>query len=348
MGGKGLIAIVLAMLVSGAAAAPPDGPAAPVLVALDANNPQLALSLSDTALRQDALDAQTRAGLLLYRGLANALLGLHEPAMRDLGDAIDSQALPADEREQAYLQRGFLREGLGQLDDAVADYDAAIGLGGYSTAIAFINRGNIHLRRGQLMDAQHDYLAALAADGGQSQYAYYGLGRIAEMESDRQVARGFYAKAVGIDAGYTVARERLSALGEISDVIVSDPAQRIALRPPPGREDSLASLPAVPPLLHLAPMLALRPALDSTGERIWPGDEVQLGAWRSAAEAYAAWGDAKSRAGGILDSASPQVLAADIPGKGHYFRLRIRTGENGVKLCARLAAKALDCFAVRN
>jgi tetratricopeptide (TPR) repeat protein len=304
--------------------------------------------LSDAALSQDGLDAHARASLLLYRGLANALLGMHQAAMRDLGEAIDSQALPPDEREQAYLQRGFLREGLGQLDEAVIDYGAAIGLGGYSTAIAFINRGNIHLRRGRLTDAQHDYLAALAADGGQSQYAYYGLGRIAELESDRQAARGFYAKAVGMDADYKVARERLSALGDVPDVTVSDPAQRVLLRPPAAGDGALAALPAVPPLSRLTPMLALRPALDSAGARIWPTDEVQLGAWRSAAEAYAAWDNAKLRAGGILDGASPQVVAADIPGKGHYFRLRIRTRENGAKLCARLAAKAMDCFAVRN
>jgi hypothetical protein len=119
---------------------------------------------------------------------------------------------------------------------------------------------------------------------------------------------------------------------------------------PPSSQARDGVLPAVPPLPPELPAkeAALRSALDQ-GAIASVSNEVQLGAWRSAAEAYVAWDKAKARAGGLLDAASPQVLAADIAGRGRYFRLRVRprSGQSGPEMCARLAAKAVDCLAVR-
>ena len=378
MGRTGLIAVFVGVFLGGAAAPAPVTTISQVLAALDRGDAQQAGSLSGSALsQQEAMDAHTRASLLLYHGLASELLGGHDAALRDLTQAIDIKALSSEELGQAYLQRGFLREGLGQMDEAVSDYAAVIALKGYSTATAFNNRGNIYLRRNRLMDAQADYLAALAADGGQSQYSYYGLGRIAEIEGDKQAARGFYTKAVAIDPGYAVASQRVMQLGGTGStaVPVSSTAP-IVLRPPPVREASAdtrnsgdaiilrppqrpegpvapVALPAVPPLPHLLQVNAmLRPALDQSDIRaaVRHGEEVQLGAWRSAAEAHAAWDKARSRAGDVLEGVSPDILAADVPGKGRYFRLRVRPefGESGTQMCARLAARALDCFPVRD
>ena len=96
----------------------------------------------------------------------------------------------------------------------------------------------------------------------------------------------------------------------------------------------------------------LRPALDQSDVPVSDGEgpQIQLGAWRSAAEASAAWDKAKARADGLLDGLSPQVQVAEIPGRGHYFRLRVRpeTGKGGAEMCAALAAKALACFPVRD
>jgi len=366
----GLILILAGILLAGAAAPPPVTTIAQVLAALDRGDAQAARSLSDTALRQEGQDARVRASLLLYRGLASELLGAHEAALGDLTRAIRSQALSSEELGQAYLQRGFLREGQGLLDEAVGDYGVVIAQKGYSTATAFNNRGNIYFRRSRLMDAQQDYLAALAAEGGQSQYSYYGLGRIAESEGDKRAARDFYAKAVALDAGYVAASERLAALGG-PPTAVADPVDRIVLRPPvaasqtvpggsivlrppPPKEDKPAQAPAMPPQSSFMPVYAsmLRPALDQSDVRAATrlGGEVQLGAWRSAAEARAAWDQSKVRAQGALDGLTPQILAAEVPGKGRYFRLRVRpsSGQSGALLCAQLTAKALDCFAVRD
>jgi hypothetical protein len=373
MGKTGFIAVFAGILLAGAAAPPPVTTIAQVLAALDRGDAQQAASLSDSALRREAPDPATHARLLLYHGLAMELLGAHDGASRDLSRAIDLQALPPEELGQAYLQRGFLREGLGQLEQAVSDYSAAITLRGYSTATALNNRGNIYLRRNRLMDAQADYLAALAAEGGQAQYSYYGLGRVAEMTGDKLAARNFYAKAAAIDAGYVAASESLAALGGAGGAIDPNPAESIALRPPPARNGGLSladadapivlrppldkkqrasvPLPAVPPSPFLpVNAVMLRPALDQSDEPVPAGPEVQLGAWRSAAEASAAWDKARMRAGGVLDGMTPQIRAAEIPGRGRYFRLRVRleTGKSGTEICADLAAKALACFPVRD
>jgi len=371
----GLILILAGFLSAGAAAPPPVTTIAQVLTALDRGDAQAAQRLSDAALQQEAQDARSRASLLLYRGLASELLGAHEAALGDLTRAIESRALPSEELGQAYLQRGFLREGQGLLDEAISDYGAVIAQKGYSTATAFNNRGNIYFRRSRLMDAQQDYLAALAAEGGQSQYSYYGLGRIAESEGDKRAARDFYAKAVARDAGYVAASERLAALGGMPDATNPSPAERIVLRPPLARtadaspaaagepivlrpppekqQNASVRLPAVPPSPFLpVNAVMLRPALDQSAAPVsgGKGAEVQLGAWRSAAEASAAWEKAKARAGDALEGLSPHIQAVEIPGKGRYFRLRVRpeTGKSGAEMCARLAAKALDCFAVRD
>jgi hypothetical protein len=96
--------------------------------------------------------------------------------------------------------------------------------------------------------------------------------------------------------------------------------------------------------------LALRPALDQSDTSVSGGAEIQLGAWRSAAEAHTGWDKAKARAGGALDGLSPRVLVADLPGRGRYFRLRVRsgTGQSAANFCARLEAKALACLPVRD
>jgi len=373
MGKAGFIASFVGILLAGAAAPPPVTTITQVLAALDRGDVQQARSLSDAALSRETLDAPMRARLLLYHGLATELLGAHDAALRDLTQAINSRALPPEDLGQAYLQRGFLREGLGQLDEAIGDYGAAIALKGYSTATAFNNRGNIYLRQGRLMDAQADYLAALAAEGGQSQYSYYGLGRVTEAMGDKVAARGFYAKAIAIDAGYAAASERLAALGGAPGAANPNPAERIVLRPPPVRKAApalasagapillrpppdkkqSASLPAVPPSPFLpVNAVPLRPALDQSDVPVSDGEgpQIQLGAWRSAAEASAAWDKVKARADGLLDGLSPQVQVAEIPGRGHYFRLRVRpeTGKGGAEMCAALAAKALACFPVRD
>ena len=170
-------------------------------------------NLAEAGLKESGVSATQRAQLLFCRGLAQELLGAHEAAVGDFTQALATNALPPEERAQALLQRGFLRDGQGQLDQASADYTAVIAMKGDSLATALNNRANIHRRQKRLVEARRDYLAALATGSGKPQYSYYGLGQIAEAQAETLAARISYAKALAADPNYSLAAERLAALG---------------------------------------------------------------------------------------------------------------------------------------
>ena len=356
--------------------------------ALDRGDAQHAASLANDALKEEGVSPDERGRLYLYRGLAEELLGSHDPAMRDFTAALDGSALPVEEREQALLQRGFLRDGLGRLDEAARDYTAVVALKGDSLATALNNRANIYRRQNRLADARRDYLAAISAAGAKPQYSWYGLGQIAEAEADTGRARFFYAKAVAADPGYALASQRLEALGGPPENSIASSQDRIVLHPPASAPTSARAArategaggaralrkvnksTAVPSPGHAVPdqgrqasgghesgdKLALRPALDQASRiaqaRNPPsgGTEVQLGAWRSQDEANAGWNAAKARAGGVLNGFSPHIVTADLPGKGRFYRLRIgvAAGQSQSDFCANLSAKGVACFPAGN
>jgi len=367
MGKQIAVWLWLALVLAGtarfqAAFASPATPAlvAEVLAALDKGDAQTAARLADAALVEVGVSAGQRGSLLLYRGLARELMGQSDHALKDLTQALDTNALSSDEREQALLQRGFLRDSLGRLGEAIGDYSAVIALNGASAATALNNRANIYRRQNKLGQARRDYLAALSIGGGKAQYIYYGLGQIAEARHDEEAARNFYVKAVIADPDYSAAAERLTALGAPPAGVVLPQEEKIILRPPrrmkAGSSRDDVSLPPFRPVNFTASrfvpvkQLSLRPALDQAGPLRRTGGQIQLGAWRSAAEAGAGWDHAKALAGDTLQGFYPQVQIAELPGRGRFFRLQIHlgAGQSGAVVCATLQAKGVDCRPVRS
>jgi tetratricopeptide (TPR) repeat protein len=325
---------------------------AEVQAALDKGDAQHAVNLADAALKETGNSAGERGGLFLNRGLAYELLGRQQNALADFTAALSIRMLLPEEREQALLQRGFLLDSLNRLNDAAADYTAVIGLRGVSVATALNNRANILRRQGRAVEARRDYLAALSRGNARSQYSYYGLGQLAETKGDREAARGFYAKAVDADPGYALASERLAALGGSPDGFVSADSG-IVLRPPSVRARAAARPAPVaerivlrPPRSRPAAGIGLRPALDAGTGAV--AGEVQLGAWRSEAEAQAGWKSAVGRAGGALDTLAPHIVVADLPGRGRYYRLRTRPRVKPAQFCVTLTVAGLACLPARD
>ncbi len=297
---------------------------------------------------------------LVARGRVSEKLGQNEDAVADYTLAIESHALPPDEEARALFDRGLLFDGLSRLEEAVADYSASLALTP-SFAAALNNRGNVYRRLGQLTEARRDYLAALQAGNPQSQYSYYGLGEIAAAESNRAQAKEFYAKALAADPKYDLARDRLAALSSGEQMVrLEPPAPTGPSSPPPDVPQEELATPIVlhPPTEkaarirgHAEPTpaneLSLKPSLGSgrgTGR-----SQVQLGAWRSEAEANQGWDHALQQAGDALKGFSPRIVAVELPKIGRYYRLRVAAGEVGAKgLCEALSAKGLDCMPVRD
>lgn len=344
------------MLGAGAKAAPAtDAHLAGAQAALDSGNATQARHLVDTALAEGEVTPLQRARLLYNRGIAHELLASHQAALADFSGALAGAVLPPEERAQALLQRGFLLDSLGRLPDAIKDYSAAAALKTSSAATALNNRANIHRRQNRLTEARRDYLASLSLGNARPQFTYYGLGQIAEAQHDKQAARGFYAKAVGVDPGYRLAAERLAELGGPPETAIADPGvvklrppsqpPRVVLRPPPSDRIVLRPPGRKPQPSRPSPGPDLRPALDAPSGAAGP--EVQLGAWRSEAEAQAGWEKARRAAGAVLEGLAPRIVAADLPGKGRYYRLRTAT-DNPAGLCASLRAVGQDCIRARD
>lgn len=327
--------VFLAALLAAAQAAPAtDAYLAQAQAALDVGDAAHAKRLVDAALGEGPMTPIQRARLLYNRGVAQELVGAHGEALADYTGALSLQALPPEERAQALLQRGFLLDSLNRWNEAVRDYSAAAGLKTSSAATALNNRANIYRRQKRLTEARRDYLAALAAGNSRPQFSYYGLGQIAEARQDKEAARGFYAQAVLADAQYRLAAERLAVLGGPPDGALAAP-EVVTLRPPSLVAQRRGGF-----------RPQLRPSMDGVasppGQRI-----VQLGAWRSEAEAHSGWKNALASAGTRLKGVLPQIVPADLPGKGRFYRLRI-AASHPETLCASLRAAGQGCWLVQH
>jgi hypothetical protein len=80
------------------------------------------------------------------------------------------------------------------------------------------------------------------------------------------------------------------------------------------------------------------------------GARVQLGAYRSQGEAMDNWNRLVTAGGDLLDSLKPDVVKAEVAGKGTYYRLRtgVPEGKDANGFCHALQARGLACIVVRS
>ncbi len=270
------------------------------------------------------------------------MLGERDGALLDFTEALGSGALSPPEEALALYDRGVTLDEVSRTEDAIGDYSAAIKIVPTLSA-ALNNRANAYRRLGKLDAARQDYEASIAAGNPHREYPNFGLGQIAEASGDAQVARGYYQAALVANPGFGPAKERIAVLGpatEDAPIVLKPPGEgTVHLRPP-----GAAHRPALP--ATRAPD-GKAPPLRSLSEGA--AGIVQLGAWRSQGEAAVAWSRIARGATAELAGLTPQVIEADLPGKGHYFRLRTDPGARGAAaLCRALRAKGLACIVVRD
>ena len=225
-----------------------------VTAALAAGQYEDAATVAGSALGEPDLGDLTRSRLLIVRGLAHQALGANDDALVDFTQGLSVAALPPQERARALFARGVTLDSLGRLEDAAGDYSAVLRLAPEAT-YALNNRANVRRRQGQLDEAKRDYLAALTASNPNPQYPYFGLGQIAEAQCDGDASRGYYNKALAAAPGFSLALERLQAMGAPVEGPAGLPADTglIVLKPPSAKaapvlaqEPPWAELPAVP------------------------------------------------------------------------------------------------------
>jgi hypothetical protein len=121
------------------------------------------------------------------------------------------------------------------------------------------------------------------------------------------------------------------------------PASAPAVKPVPVRKaETVQTKPVVLAPPESAPPAATSVATSATGA----GGLLQIGAYKSEAEANTAWTTYKSKHASLLSGTSPDVKQVDLGAKGTWYRLRIATGDKSAAaaLCEKLKAEGGACF----
>lgn len=325
-------AIILAILslAAGACAAGTNATA-------PAGTPAQVVEVVSAALGDTKLPAQDKARLLVKRGLAHETLGERGDALSDFTSAIEARALGPEEQATAFYDRGVTLDELGRVDDAITDYSSAIDLKP-TFAAAFNNRGNALRRLGRLAEARRDYEASMSAGNPNPEYPAYGMGQIAEALDQPSAAREYYRSALATNPQFALAEERLVAL----DV---GPQTPIALKKP--RPHKAMALPHRVAVASSDVEPSLKPSInDSVGAA---GPYIQLGAYRTTAEANEAWDRVQQGAGDLLSGVTPVIVAIDLRGRGRYYRLRLGqpSPSTAGRLCLALRSKGITCVLLR-
>ena len=297
------------------------------------------LALADKALAAGHLSAEDQALNFVRRGLAHEILGDRKEALTDLDSAIAGQALSTAEQSDALYDRGITRDELGQTDEAVADYTAALQLRP-SFAAALNNRGNALRRLGRLSEARSDYEASMRNGNPHPEYPDYGMGQIAEALGQPAAAVEYYRSALAANPQFALAEDRLIAMdagGEKPTAYVATAPERHSRQ---GRRAMARSVPATDGVDAAS---LLKPTISDSSA---PGRSLQLGAYRSAAEASDAWTRVQKSAGELLAGRTASIIPVDLPAKGRYYRLRVGRLEAGeaAQLCASLKARGTGCI----
>jgi tetratricopeptide (TPR) repeat protein len=297
------------------------------------------LALADKALAAGQLSQEERARNLVRRGLAHEILGDRKNALTDFNEAIAGQALSTAEQADALYDRGIALDELGRTDEAVADYTAALQLRP-DFAAALNNRGNVFRRLGRLSEARADYEESMRNGNPHPEYPDYGMGQIAEALGQPGAAVEYYRSALAANPQFTLAEDRLVAMdagGVRTTATVEAPTpvlrhgRRLKGNPGQARDVDAASL--------------LKPTISDTAVPSG-GRSVQLGAYRSEAEASDAWNHAQKSAGDLLAGRTASIVPVDLPVKGRYYRLRVSRldAAEAAQLCASLKAKGTVCI----
>lgn len=312
------------------------------------------------ALDSHALSDAEQEQALLQRGFLRDGLGRFEGALQDYTAVI---ALKGENLATALNNRANIYRREHRFTDAQRDYLAALTAGSHRPQYSWYGLGQIAEAQGDTIKAREFYAKAQAADpsyvlasqrlealGGPPENSIADPPNPVVLHPASQSPAVNPTPSVSADTnGPIVLRDpqRVGA-GDVSPIVLHPPK--------PARDHINRQAPLSTSNRRTSGHLTLRPALDqaedaaSLGSHGQSSREVQLGAWRSEGEASAGWSSARSRAGGALNGFSPHIVTVDLPGRGRYYRLRIRVaaGHSPAALCADLDSKGVDCLPVRN
>jgi tetratricopeptide (TPR) repeat protein len=308
------------------------------------------------ALDLHALPPEDQARALFDRGVTLDEMGRTADAIGDYSAALklDSDfAAALNNRANAYRRAG-------KLNDAKRDYLASLDANNTQPEYPSYGLGQIAETQGDMAAARDWYKKSLTANPN------YGLA------SKRLAAIGDVFTPVQLKppSAALASNDAPIVLRPPTDRLSDKPVERPRpAKPEPRKFEPL--VPTVAPAAYAPPSDTpeLRPAIvesiagSQTADmeapppratrvaHVPPGSghgQVQLGAWREEGDAADGWNHIVGRAGNLLDGLTPEIVAADVPGKGRYYRLRAATlGQSATDLCNKLQGRGLACMPVK-
>ncbi|MEZ5895787.1 MAG: SPOR domain-containing protein [Parvularculaceae bacterium] len=147
--------------------------------------------------------------------------------------------------------------------------------------------------------------------------------------------------------------DRIAELAAADAALTEEPAPAVATPTPkpdpkPATTPTPASVtPAPQPSPKPEPKPATTPTVSYNGDALSGSHLVQVGAFRSEAEADGQWTKLQGKLGDYLAGKSDDVERADLGAKGVYYRLRIgpfASADDAKTYCAGLKDRGTDCL----
>ena len=139
------------------------------------------------------------------QGVKDFVEGWYRRAIGNFTEAIKLTPDGSIQRAQAYNNRGNAHYEIGQNDEAISDYAAALEIDPYDPEV-YVNRGNVYLRQGKREEARADFEKPLAL-GRITPQACNSLGYTYLRLGNYSSAILYFDKAISIISGYSEAYE---------------------------------------------------------------------------------------------------------------------------------------------
>lgn len=123
-------------------------------------------------------------------------------------DALRGEALTKRDRIATLVNRGIIQNRAGRLDEALADFNAALEQDP-ALGEAWLNRGNAQFLLGNYDLAIADYEKSLDTDLSKPWVAWYNIGLAREALKDARGARTAFERALDVNPDFGLAKEKL-------------------------------------------------------------------------------------------------------------------------------------------